>query len=961
MRYSTGSRSRRGTILPLLAITCFALFAFIALAVDLGMLMVARTECQNAADTAALTGARTLDNDVPFGVPAVSYDNKRPLAIAAATSTVQANFLMQSNFAFNDTSVDNVEIGIYDYDSVAQVFSPIFHPANAPDPTAKINGRPWTAVRVTVKGDQPTYFARIFGISTMPMIARATATHRPRDIALVLDFSGSMKFGCVSHYPPGTAGSTGTVIGLLNPDPRFPQFGHYQRYDGRSTNTPNGSNQHPFHTTTYYTASSGEIFSPNNQTWESSGGPPMVNDYYTSPNANPAAPVVAATLVSAFNNSVTPASTNYNTQDLVSISGDRWPRKRGQRFTTGVTWDPANSQGSARNVAELVFSSSGYTYPNTPSAPAIRTIVTTGSPARLAVVSSGNLVEGGTSWANFRDDGWERNGYDLNLPSYISSNYASAPMRTTELFQGYTMGPGYWGKTFFIWPPDPRFAGSPASSTNIRTPDPDRLSHDTSGQPMCDWRRRFFLRGNGTAFDPQSDNNPNSSGEQSINGTLLNTVAGGHVLGNAANYQINYRAVLAWLKSGPQTLPSNLRAGRILFYTQIPDDCSSPSNDDERFWREYIDYVIGDTSRRSWYDPRYCLAGTETSAWGKFRVSATTSAWVPTTGARIPNPRPYMDYCDTPNMPRAHFWFGPQTMLMFLATRGQPGKEWNFQPGTVREAQSWQLKAAVQSAIDDIRKNHPNDQCGMAFFAHANFSSPRVAMGQDWDRLKAALFYPNTFLSDVLAGNNREERPYSSDNNFNARLVGNIPNANGGTDPNNGLCQAYNLLSTSTAVGAGGRRGAAKIVFFETDGVPNAYQNWDFISAGSNSRYNWISSGAGVGNGGTQAMQEAYDAVTQICRSTTDTNPGFSLPNAPARVYPFGFGDMFTPECTSSFKPTALTFLQTIAYNGNTNTTTSTLLPTEQVITGNYATRISNLRIGLERCLQNGVQVTLIE
>ena len=22
-------------------------------------------------------------------------------------------------------------------------------------------------------------------------------------------------------------------------------------------------------------------------------------------------------------------------------------------------------------------------------------------------------------------------------------------------FNGYTQGPGYWGKTFFIWPPDP--------------------------------------------------------------------------------------------------------------------------------------------------------------------------------------------------------------------------------------------------------------------------------------------------------------------------------------------------------------------------------------------------------------------------------------------------------------------------------------------------------------------------
>ena len=36
-------------------------------------------------------------------------------------------------------------------------------------------------------------------------------------------------------------------------------------------------------------------------------------------------------------------------------------------------------------------------------------------------------------------------------------------------------------------------------------------------------------------------------------------------------------------------------------------------------------------------------------------------------------------------------------------------------------------------------------------------------------------------------------------------------------------------------------------------------------------------------------------------------------------------------------------------------------LPAEQVLTGSYTTRIANLRTGLERALQNGVQVTLIE
>ena len=54
---------RRGTILPLLAISLIALLGFVALAIDVGMMAIARTQCQNAADCAALTGARTLSGD----------------------------------------------------------------------------------------------------------------------------------------------------------------------------------------------------------------------------------------------------------------------------------------------------------------------------------------------------------------------------------------------------------------------------------------------------------------------------------------------------------------------------------------------------------------------------------------------------------------------------------------------------------------------------------------------------------------------------------------------------------------------------------------------------------------------------------------------------------------------------------------------------------------------------------
>jgi hypothetical protein len=76
-------------------------------------------------------------------------------------------------------------------------------------------------------------------------------------------------------------------------------------------------------------------------------------------------------------------------------------------------------------------------------------------------------------------------------------------------------------------------------------------------------------------------------------------------------------------------------------------------------------------------------------------------------------------------------------------------------------------------------------------------------------------------------------------------------------------------------------------------------------------------------------------------------------------VYPIAFGDLFGSE--SDLKPVALTFLQQLAFDGKTSTNPLAPLPSEQIITGPYQTRITNIRTAFERILQNGVQVTLVE
>ena len=61
MRMSLRTPRRAGAVLPLVTVCLVGLMAFIALAIDIGMMALARTQSQSAADIAALAGARTLN------------------------------------------------------------------------------------------------------------------------------------------------------------------------------------------------------------------------------------------------------------------------------------------------------------------------------------------------------------------------------------------------------------------------------------------------------------------------------------------------------------------------------------------------------------------------------------------------------------------------------------------------------------------------------------------------------------------------------------------------------------------------------------------------------------------------------------------------------------------------------------------------------------------------------------
>jgi hypothetical protein len=771
-----------------------------------------------------------------------------------------------------------------------------------------------------------------------------------------------------------------------------------------------------------------------------SGGPNLINAFqrWSPPTTNPGdsstytAPTYDFTGYNAFNvgteaspKGPTPAPDTYGsmTDGVVTYVGDRARRRTGAIDKSTTDWSSGNNQAAYQGADIL-----GYTG----SAPP-----TTGVSPAFA-----------TNWLNFRDPVWETYGYDLDVAKYRTARGSNGPMNpatylattgsgnvnnilvpTADRFQGYSMGPGYWGKTFFMWPPDPRFN----QSCNVLSPDPNNPAYDTSGNAMCDWRLRFFLNGSNTYYNPQTQNvdaalfnsstmvlGPRTTTTSTlVPGTGVNNtfVATGppvitpaytspayytypgndqppvyhaavyhpaststpgywtnpaqYTTTTTTNWVVNYPAILQWIKTGPQTLPPNLRAGRVLYYSSIPDDVNTATGNaqqqlDKAFWKLYIDFVLGINN----YTGKQFLYG-QADSWSSSPASISTSATTSYQFAWEAAPSyPYMRYIDSPRRPRLHFWFGPLSMVHFIVSNGN-----NWNPGTGYEAHNWQLKAGMNSVVNDVQNNHPNDYAGLVMFS-SSFSGVRVALGQNYTALQNALFYPQNLLPVINTGDTTTEyRPYTN-TSLTGYTTGNIPNASGTTDPDNGLAYAFNLLSPSTVtagVSAGtgnGRRGAQKLIIFETDGVPNTYRALTFNQMGYNSYYTTGAS-TGTPNGDPSAMTPAYGVIQQMATQMATTastsgsgaNSGLSLPNAPALVFPVAFGDLFDPTLSpnATIASTALQFLANCAYYGGTGPANATTLPSTQIITGTYTNRITNLRNCMQQIFQSGVSVTLVQ
>jgi len=809
----------------LFVVALIPIIAFMAFAIDVGMLTVAQTQLRDAADAAALAGCRALNGDT-------TNNNNYSGAVPAANSAITNNDILGSTL---QVSQGTVSIGRYAYNSTTQQFEGSF-------PGSSGN---WNMVQATIATNLTNSlgFGKIFSFTLPKFQATATAAHRARDICVILDYSGSMRFSSLLGTPYSGDRSCN------NQDSVIPVFGHYSA-GYNSTGMPAAAAATPYG-------------NANISITTTDGRPPIAQDFYISSSGTAA---------------FSAASSSYATTPAGDVP-------------------PKTNKGAGASYAQTAAQV-------------------------LNIASPGNST---------RDATFETQGY---------AGYGMTS--GTGGFKGYTQGPGYWGKTFYYWPPDPL--------------------------PANDWRSLYF-------------NFPTASPDNS----KLWDSSGNWQSPSAAGYQIDYAAILNFIKNvGPSAFPTRLQSGRILYYDAIPStiDTSSwpPADMNQRFWKDYIDYVLGvmqvgsnsyvvinngynnNNTGNTGYGPDF--------QWGTVKITAL--------GTLSGNPKPYMHYGDNPMRPLLSFWFGPMTMVDFLGNYnlwytgyGNDASRYCWWPGTCHESPMYACKLGIQAALNDMKNNHPNDMVSLIMFSTprtssndtsaTRFNRVRVGLSQDYVSLTESLWYPPATVGNSSA----TVRPYDANNLE-------VPRAMGGTCYAMGLMLAYNQFSgnstlvnynagkTAGDAGGNGRRGAQKIVIFETDGAPNTAASANFVNGGSyNSyyqiRYNSSSPSAseypnnvsGYGDNDSTVVNQILTLCNQL--AALDTAQGYSTAAKPLLLHCLAFGPQITAAGLST-----LSQMQTACHVTDN-------MPSYKVITGNTSTYVTSLQTAIAKILQDGVQVSLIQ
>lgn len=188
-RTARGWQQRRGVIVVLTAFLLTVLFAFVALSVDTGRVVLTETQMQNAADAASLAASQEIEAAVYEAGQGQGSATIDANSIAVEAARNMAEQVAAANDVYIDPQ-DDVQFG-------KRIYNPV-----SGNWTVQWNGTPYNVVKVTAHrdgsdlsapdGEFPLAFGWAIGKDSVPLTASSTAFTEARDLVLVLDWSASM-------------------------------------------------------------------------------------------------------------------------------------------------------------------------------------------------------------------------------------------------------------------------------------------------------------------------------------------------------------------------------------------------------------------------------------------------------------------------------------------------------------------------------------------------------------------------------------------------------------------------------------------------------------------------------------------------------------------------------------------------------------------------------------------------
>ncbi len=190
--------SRQGGLLIIIAFSLVVVLGIAALSIDIGREVLFKTQLQATADASALAAASKLNQN------ADQNDVKQDV-IATALDVARRN----SAGGFADVLLDpnlDIQLGRRTVNPITGEFSLDFSEGARPYNVVKVTPR-LDVVETIKDGSEVTedrrpslLFASILGASRARLRASAIATFQPRDMMLVMDNSGSMRFDSLFLY-----------------------------------------------------------------------------------------------------------------------------------------------------------------------------------------------------------------------------------------------------------------------------------------------------------------------------------------------------------------------------------------------------------------------------------------------------------------------------------------------------------------------------------------------------------------------------------------------------------------------------------------------------------------------------------------------------------------------------------------------------------------------------------------